>query len=453
MKKTTKQFAEELKLKHNLTLISEYLGAHKPIEFLCENNHKNKGMATNVLQRGYKCKECLHGRTIESKVLWDSTNLDKLKSLVQQGISTEELAIHFNTTKSAIDNACFKFNIQRDRTLATRELLLQVLKEQNRELVGDFLTTHNLVTVKCNKNHIAKQTAGNIIYKGTNCPQCFHELGTSRKEQELLEFIQENYQGWIETKDRSILGGKELDIVLPDLGLAIEYNGNYWHSQAKVDKHYHLEKTKEVERFGYQLIHIYEHNNLNIVKSRLLQKLGKSKRLYARRCTVQPIKFPKEFLEQTHLQGAGAPTKLNYGLFFEGELVACMTFAPSRFNKDYNYELVRYSQKLNTTVVGGASKLFKYADLDSIVSYCARDWSQGQLYKQLGFKLLYQTEPNYCYTNHGQMKTRYQCQKPLLAKWLENYDSNLTEEQNMLNNNWLKVYDSGNLVFGFEKAI
>lgn len=451
MKKTTEQFAQELKQRYNLTLLSEYLGAHKPIEFLCENNHKNIGMATNVLQRGYKCKECLHGRTIESKLEWNATTLAKLQELVDQLVSTEDIAKYFKTTKSAIDNACFKFKITRDRTKATEKQLLSILALQNRVLLSSFQTVKDLVTIKCSHGHIAEQTAGNIIYKNTGCPQCFHAIGKSQKELELVEFIKQNYQGWIELSDRSILDGRELDIVLPDLGLAIEYNGSYWHSQAKVTKYYHQQKTNDVEQFGYQLIHVYEHNNLNIVKSRLLQKLKKSQKIYARNCVIKSIQFPKEFLEQTHLQGAGAPTKVNYGLFYKDELVACMTFAPSRFNKDFEYELVRYSSALNTTVVGGASKLFKHANLQSVVSYCARDWSQGQLYKQLGFKLLYSTEPNYCYTNHMEHKTRYQCQKQLLAKWLKDYDPQLTEEQNMQNNNWLKVYDSGNLVFGFTK--
>ena len=53
------------------------------------------------------------------------------------------------------------------------------------------------------------------------------------------------------------LEGQELDIVLPDLGLAFEYNGVYWHSEKFKDKNYHLNKTNTLkENIGYKLIHI-----------------------------------------------------------------------------------------------------------------------------------------------------------------------------------------------------
>jgi hypothetical protein len=57
----------------------------------------------------------------------------------------------------------------------------------------------------------------------------------SNQERELRDFITENCPDeWIIYNDRTILEGKELDIVLPDRGLAFEYNGSYWHSDAKV---------------------------------------------------------------------------------------------------------------------------------------------------------------------------------------------------------------------------
>lgn len=50
----------------------------------------------------------------------------------------------------------------------------------------------------------------------------------------------------------------ELDIFIPELKLAFEYNGNYWHSLEFKNKYYHQYKTKLCYSFGIQLIHIYE---------------------------------------------------------------------------------------------------------------------------------------------------------------------------------------------------
>ena len=50
-----------------------------------------------------------------------------------------------------------------------------------------------------------------------------------------------------------------MDIVIPELQLAIEFNGSYWHStEAGVIPGYHLMKTERCEQLGYRLIHIWE---------------------------------------------------------------------------------------------------------------------------------------------------------------------------------------------------
>lgn len=81
---------------------------------------------------------------------------------------------------------------------------------------------------------------------------------SSIKEKELLEFIRQNYKGEIIKNDRSILSGKELDIYLPDLNLAIEYNGLYWHSNIYKNDDYHFNKNFECSNKNVQLIHIWE---------------------------------------------------------------------------------------------------------------------------------------------------------------------------------------------------
>lgn len=62
----------------------------------------------------------------------------------------------------------------------------------------------------------------------------------------------------ISTSERKIVPGYELDIFIPNLNIAIEYNGVYWHSDKKIDKEYHITKTTECEKHGISLIHIFE---------------------------------------------------------------------------------------------------------------------------------------------------------------------------------------------------
>lgn len=52
----------------------------------------------------------------------------------------------------------------------------------------------------------------------------------SKGERELVDYIKSLYSGEIILNGRKLLGGYELDVYLPELSLAFEYNGEYWHS-------------------------------------------------------------------------------------------------------------------------------------------------------------------------------------------------------------------------------
>lgn len=447
--KTTQQFSEQIFTKYGFKLISEYTGAHSKVTFQCEQGHNNSATATNLLQRGYKCKECIAGRPIVSKITW---NKQQLQELYDNDHSTEEIAQLLKTTKAAVDNACQELNISRSKTIATTKRLKKILLEQNRQLLTDqILGAENYALIKCSNNHIVNQLIGNIIYKQTNCPDCFRTQ-PSTEQLELLDFITSNYTGWIELGDRKILAGKELDIVLPDLGLAIEYNGTYWHGDHKVDKNYHLNKTNQVEEFGYQLIHINSYTWQHykpIVKNKLLNLIISQPRLAARKTSVQPVSWlhAKEFLNNYHIQQAGAPTAYNYGLYYDGELVALATFAKPRYASDYDIELVRYAT--SRPVQGGLGKLLKYSykqlNWQSIITYALRDWSTGQLYNTLGFEYLGNTGPNYAYYNKTDKISRYKAQN--YYKLLPSYDPKLTEYENMLAAGWWRVWDSGSQIW------
>jgi hypothetical protein len=139
--------------------------------------------------------------------------------------------------------------------------------------------------------------------------------------------------------------------VIPDYGLAIEYDGLYWHSSGDVlteNRDYHLEKTTKCEEKGLNLLHIFENEWQNqskqqIWKSIIRNKLGKSNKIYARKCEIREVsnKESVRFLENNHLQGS-ASASIRYGLYHNDALVALMTFGKSRFNKNIDWELIRY---------------------------------------------------------------------------------------------------------------
>jgi len=128
-----------------------------------------------------------------------------------------------------------------------------------------------------------------------------------------------------------------------------------------------------------------------------------------------------------------------------------MTFGKSRFNKKVAWELLRFCNKINYLVIGGASRLFKYFVKkydDSVISYADKRYSIGNLYKNLGFKLSHESKPNYFYWKHNLvLQSRIQYQKHKLKDKLENFNLKLTESENMYNNGFRKIFDCGNQIW------
>lgn len=121
---------------------------------------------------------------------------------------------------------------------------------------------HEYVCV-CEKEHEYKITSklfhNRLSHNINTCTICCPENSiSSDKENQLLNYIKNIYSGTIIKNDRKILNGKELDIYCPDLNLAIEYNGLYWHSNIYKDDNYHLNKMLLCLDKNIQLIHIWE---------------------------------------------------------------------------------------------------------------------------------------------------------------------------------------------------
>ena len=212
--------------------------------------------------------------------------------------------------------------------------------------------TYEIYCERCEKNYIIYKK--NYIDRNhrnriccTNCNPI--ESKVSDLEIKLLDFIAENYVGNIISSDRKILNGKELDIYLPDLNLAFEFNGLYWHNELHKDKNYHLNKTEECKKQGIQLFHIYDDDWIyknDIVKSMILNKIGKTKKkIYARKTIIKEIssKDASIFYEQNHIQGKSSYS-INCGLFYNDILVSLMSF---KKKKDV-YELVRFCNKIKS---------------------------------------------------------------------------------------------------------
>ena len=109
------------------------------------------------------------------------------------------------------------------------------------------------ISVSNKMRYICSHHPDNIAYityndfqQGMRCPYCMKRRKTSKAESEISSYIKSIYNDEISLSNRNILNGKELDIYLPDIKLAIEYNGFYYHSlehgRENINNNYHLNK-------------------------------------------------------------------------------------------------------------------------------------------------------------------------------------------------------------------
>jgi hypothetical protein len=210
-----------------------------------------------------------------------------------------------------------------------------------------------------------------------------------------------------------------LKIILVDTKAWIDLNNR---SAAEFSKL--VSKQEFIRKQGISCVILWEDiwiAEKEIVKSRINALLGISQRIPGRTTKARRIDKPTaaSFLNQNHLQHT-VSSKLRYGLFLPNRyfrilkadnqfdtsapeiLVAVATFShPRIFERNgkpfRSYELIRFANLLNTTVVGGFDKLLnefiKDCQPDDIMTYADLEWSDGASYKRLGFEAVSDKPP------------------------------------------------------------
>ena len=313
-------------------------------------------------------------------------------------------------------------------------------------------------TFEIDKNVFVQRSSQSAVI----CPIKLPLMGNaSLAETELLDYIKSIYDGEIETGDRSIIPPLELDIVIPDKHIAIEFNGVFWHSDfnPRMRKTYHRDKSLKCRDKGYQLLHIWEddwYNRKDIIKDYIKSKLGLcSKRIYARKCHVREIDAhtARLFVDSNHIQGYSNAT-YKIGLFYGDVLVSVMLVGKLRDMmgskpKEGHYEIYRVVSREDTEVVGGFSKMLKYFERtynpECIITYGDLCYTLGNVYLKCGFTDEGLSSPCYSWQINGVRYHRSNFMKCKLEECKK--DPSLTEDQAMRSRHAYKVWDAGKIKF------
>lgn len=270
----------------------------------------------------------------------------------------------------------------------------------------------------------------------------------------------------IENTEEFNIGKYSFDIKLKNNNILIEINPTYTHNSTTginfrnhykqpTEREYHYNKTLKAKENGYRCIHIFDWDDEN----KIINMLKPKEKLYARKLDCKEISQEEatDFLEKHHLQGSCRGQKVRVGLFYNDELVEIMTFGKPRYNKKYEWELLRLCSHSDYKIVGGANKLFKHFLIDykpqSIISYCDNSKFDGDVYNVLGFKLLDYGKPSKHWYN---VKTKQHITDNLLRQrgfdqlFGTNYGKGTSNNDLMIENGFVEVYDSGQSIYAYE---
>lgn len=429
VKKTFEDFSKELLEFHKgrITVEKEdFNGLQKNIKFTCiEHGEQEIRHAYNLL-RGLSCPKCVIAATTKALTKDHSKFVEEarlvhgelyaypeeyIKANDKLGISCSKHGVFLQTPSQHLKGSgCPKCATER-LIITLKSNIKNVKEKMSKKHYGkydysDFNTYENnrqFIDIICPKHGKFTQKIGSHLINGCGCPKCANKV--SKAVIEIEHFLKEQGVS-VELNNRSILKqyNQELDIVIEDKKLAIEFNGLYFHKEGLIegravgkDKDYHLNKTLRSNEAGYKLIHIFEDEWLNkkeIVLSKIAHAVGISKgtKIHARKCTISEIstKVSNEFLNKFHIQG-GDKTAIKYGAFFGETLIAVMTFLDS----DGEYNLNRFAVNNQFIAAGIAAKILKHAikigNPKTVKTFADRRWTldgENNLYTKLGFSLV-----------------------------------------------------------------
>lgn len=433
--------------------------SNKKVEFWCGNPKHNHWTAplSNVARQGTRCPQCSGRRPVSGKSDLVTTHPKLAAELVDQSLAT--------TLKPGSN-------------------------------------TSVLWQCPANPKHTWKATPYSRTTKKTGCPYCsgrkivpdVNDLATThstphpktakRYQMRLTEMVQALVPGSpVLSDDHTVLpSGKELDIVVPDHHLAIEFNDIFSHSeQAVFERHakprphsYHAHKTREASSQGYQLVHVWEDDWLHrreLVLRALAHRLHAvdrlpdvlpdinslaCQRLYARNLTARRIHggVARRFWQDNHLQGPVHCT-INIGLYDQdGVLRALLGVGRKNHGSRVSlptgtWDIQRYATL--GVIVGGFTKLLAHAEtlvhVDTWTSWSDNDISDGGMYRAAGFTVDKRQAPSYSYVGRKTKWERVHRSTYTKQRFINDpdltYQSGQTEHEAALANKLYRIYDAG----------
>ena len=255
-------------------------GTNKKVWWKCGHGHSWEAVVASRALRNLGCPYCSHQKllpgfndvaTLHPEILdyWDYEKNEKPPSEFIGEYSNKEIWLKCekgHSFKSRIAEFCRgnrcpvcankKIEIGYNDLATTHPSLVKEWDyEKNIDITPQEVTrgSDKKVWWKCEKGHSWKAVISSRV-AGRGCPHCLKEYQVSLTEKAFSFYLSKYFKVVIENIHLDCMKKKELDIYIPTLRLAVEYDGHQWHKSAKRD----LEKDLLCKENGITLIRIRE---------------------------------------------------------------------------------------------------------------------------------------------------------------------------------------------------
>jgi len=262
--------------KENYTLLSkEYKNAHQKLEYICPNGHRHSISWSNWNSKlkKHRCSICSRKKVANSQRLdmdyiRKSFEKEEYKLLTTEYINSQQKLEcicpnnhNYSVTwanwqqghRCPCQSYCMRPTIEFIRS--------EFAKEDYKLLTTEYVNNQQKLDYICPEGH-EHSINWKHWWDGTRCPECIGII--SKGETQVRNFVKSlnievssNNRNQIFNPETNY--GLELDIFMPSLNKAIEYNGEYWHQ----DKDRDLLKQQLCKSKSIDLLTIWDKEWLN----------------------------------------------------------------------------------------------------------------------------------------------------------------------------------------------
>ena len=364
------------------------------------------------------------------KYLKEQLPKEKLEELyLIKELSQDEIASQFNVGRCRIDKLLKEYNIKKEDKYKeiTKEILIELYVNQNLPpcIIAKKLNVHPSII----KNRVSKWFLNKLKTKEQiqQCKNKAYEVTLrnyrSKGEKEIEEAFPTPYHN-----THSIIN-LELDLWYPEKNVAIEYNGDYWHS-IKFPKNsgLHIAKFKICKSKGIHLINIFERDwsaskSRNLIRVLLTRFLTPEKLLKIEsNNTVSVSRYQRNKFEEAHnILGKGY-SELAVGIKGDNnELLSCLSYklinnrvvverftTNSKYLEDYTNLINYLKEKYNNLVTVKYDNRYYYK-FPAFLTPIEEKNIEPQLYYVKSRKALRKEEATSEYLNHSKCIAVYDC--------------------------------------------